>query len=91
MLVEVTSIQFLCLRMSQLIVSPKMTPGIAALAKMHTCLKARQVLADARDLLGGNGILLEYHDLEGCKTILFLTRRLLPSVCRPLEHFTHIF
>jgi glutaryl-CoA dehydrogenase len=25
------------------------------------CQKARKVVADARDLLGGNGILLDYH------------------------------
>jgi len=28
---------------------------------MNNTLKARQVIAEARDLLGGNGILLEYH------------------------------
>ncbi len=75
MLAEVTSMQLLCLRMSQLMTSAKMTPGIAAMAKMQTCLKARQVAADARDLLGGNGILLEYHvakhqaDMEGIFTL----------------------
>jgi glutaryl-CoA dehydrogenase len=75
MVAEVTSMQLLCLRMSQLMESQKMTIGIAALAKMQTCLKARQVVADARDLLGGNGILLEYHvakhqaDMEGIFTL----------------------
>jgi glutaryl-CoA dehydrogenase len=33
----------------------------AALAKLHTASAARRVLADARDLLGGNGLLLDYH------------------------------
>jgi glutaryl-CoA dehydrogenase len=28
---------------------------------MNNTLKARQVIADARDLLGGNGILLDFH------------------------------
>ena len=28
---------------------------------MNNTVKARQVIADARDLLGGNGILLDYH------------------------------
>ena len=28
---------------------------------MNNTRKARQVIADARDMLGGNGILLEYH------------------------------
>ena len=35
--------------------------SIAALAKMNNTLKARGVIAEARDLLGGNGILLEHH------------------------------
>ena len=39
----------------------KLTDTIAALAKMNNTLKARQVIAEARDLLGGNGILLDYH------------------------------
>ncbi|WP_394842001.1 acyl-CoA dehydrogenase family protein [Pendulispora brunnea] len=75
MLAEVTSMQLLCLRMSQLMDSPRMTAGIAAMAKMQACLKARQVVADARDLLGGNGILLDYHvakhqaDMEGIFTL----------------------
>ncbi len=75
MVAEITSMQLLCLRLSQLVGSEKMTTGIAALGKMQTCLKARQVVADARDLLGGNGILLEYHvakhqaDMEGIFTL----------------------
>ena len=39
----------------------KLTHTIAALAKMNNTVKGRQVIADARDLLGGNGILLDYH------------------------------
>jgi glutaryl-CoA dehydrogenase len=34
---------------------------IAAIAKMNNTRKARQVIAEARDLLGGNGILLDFH------------------------------
>lgn len=61
MLTEITSMQFLCLRLSQLAAEHKLTPGMASLAKMNNARKARQILADARDLLGGNGILLENH------------------------------
>lgn len=61
MLADVTSMQLLCLRLSQLMASSQVTAAIAALAKMQTCARARQVAADARDLLGGNGILLENH------------------------------
>jgi glutaryl-CoA dehydrogenase len=32
-----------------------------ALAKMHYTERARAILSDARDMLGGNGILLDYH------------------------------
>jgi glutaryl-CoA dehydrogenase len=38
-----------------------LTPAIAAIAKMNNTRKARQVIAEARDLLGGNGILLDFH------------------------------
>jgi glutaryl-CoA dehydrogenase len=37
-----------------------MTGGMASLAKMNNARKARQVCADARDIMGGNGVLLEY-------------------------------
>ena len=38
-----------------------MTNEIASLAKMNNARLAREVVADAREMLGGNGILLEYH------------------------------
>jgi glutaryl-CoA dehydrogenase len=61
MLAEITAMQLLCLRLSQLAASERLTPGMASLAKMNHAAKARQVVADARDILGGNGILLENH------------------------------
>jgi len=61
MLAEVTAMQLYCLRVSRLEEQGKLTDTIAALAKMNNTLKARQVIADARDLLGGNGILLDFH------------------------------
>jgi glutaryl-CoA dehydrogenase len=61
MLADVTAMQLLCLRLSQLLAAGQMTPGMASLAKGHNALKVRQVCADARDILGGNGILLENH------------------------------
>lgn len=61
MLGEIISIQLVCLRLSQLLDDRKATQGRASLAKMLACQKARKVVADARDLLGGNGILLSYH------------------------------
>ncbi len=61
MLAEVTAMQLYCLRVSRLEEQGKLTDTIAAPAKMNNTLKARQVIADARDLLGGNGILLDHH------------------------------
>jgi len=61
MLGEIVNMQLLCLRLSQLMDERKATQGMASLAKMINCQKARDVVGNARDLLGGNGILLEYH------------------------------
>ena len=61
MLAEVCSMQLYCLRLGRLIEEGKLTDTIAAIAKMNNTRKARQVIWEARDLLGGNGILLDYH------------------------------
>ena len=61
MLAEITNMQLMCHRLSRLVEEDKVTPGMASLAKMNNAKKARQVCADARDIMGGNGILLEYH------------------------------
>jgi glutaryl-CoA dehydrogenase len=61
MLAEVCSMQLYCLRLGRLIEEGKLTDTIAAIAKMNNTRKARQVILEARDLLGGNGILLDFH------------------------------
>ena len=61
MLAEICSMQLYCLRLGRLIEEGKLTDTIAAIAKMNNTRKARQVIAEARDLLGGNGILLDFH------------------------------
>jgi glutaryl-CoA dehydrogenase len=61
MLAEVTSMQLVCFRIAKLAEQGKATHTIAGLAKMNNTRKAREVIATARDLLGGNGILLDYH------------------------------
>jgi glutaryl-CoA dehydrogenase len=61
MLAEVCSMQLYCLRLGRLIEEGRLTDTIAAIAKMNNTRKARQVIQDARDLLGGNGILLDFH------------------------------
>src|SRR6266851_3277964 len=61
MLAEVCSMQLYCLRLGRLIEEGSLTDTIAAIAKMNNTRKARQVIFEARDLLGGNGILLDFH------------------------------
>ncbi len=61
MLAEVTAMQLYCLRVGQLQEAGALTDTMASLAKMNNTRKARYVCAEARDLLGGNGILLDYH------------------------------
>ncbi len=61
MLADVTAMQLYCAQIGRLAEQGKLTPTLAGLAKLHNTSKAREVLAQARDLLGGNGILLEYH------------------------------
>jgi glutaryl-CoA dehydrogenase len=61
MLAEITAMQLICSRMAQLQQQGTWTGPMASLAKMHNAQKARQVCAEARDILGGNGLLLENH------------------------------
>ena len=61
MLAEVTSMQLYCMQLARLADAGQVTDTIAGLAKFNNTRKARQVIAEARDLLGGNGILLENH------------------------------
>jgi len=61
MLAEVTSMQLYCLQIGRLAARGELTDTIAGLAKLNNTRKARQVCAEARDMLGGNGILLENH------------------------------
>jgi glutaryl-CoA dehydrogenase len=74
MLSKVTSMQLMSLRLSQLQDEGKLTSERAALGKMTTAQLARAVIADARDMLGANGLLFEnriarYHaDIEAIVT-----------------------
>ena len=61
MLAEITNMQLMVYRLSQLQEQGKMTGPMASLAKMNNAKKAREVCAAARDIMGGNGVLLEYH------------------------------
>ena len=61
MLAEITAMQLYCVRLGRLDETDDLSDTIASLAKLNNTVKAREVLAEARNLLGGNGILLENH------------------------------
>ncbi len=61
MLADLTGMQLYCMQIGRLADVGKLSPTIAGLAKMNNTSTARSILSEARDLLGGNGILLEHH------------------------------
>jgi len=81
MLADLTAMQLYCVQTARLAAEGHLLPTMAGLAKLHNTRKARQILAEARDLLGGNGILLDFqvirhmadieavHTFEGTETI----------------------
>ncbi len=74
MLQSLTAMALYCRRIADLEAAGRLEPEQASLAKVHNTRTARIIAADARDLLGGNGILLENHvirhmaDLEALHT-----------------------
>jgi glutaryl-CoA dehydrogenase len=74
MLADITTMYLLCIQLGRLAEAGKITDIAASLAKMDNARKARRICLDARDLMGGNGILYEYHvarhwaDLEAVYT-----------------------
>ncbi len=61
MLGDLTAMQLYVLRLGRLIDEGKMTDTQASLAKYYCTVKAREVCRKARDVLGGNGITLDFH------------------------------
>lgn len=61
MLAELTTIQLMCFRMAELQETGTWTGTMASIAKMQTAKKARWICQEARDMLGGNGLLLDFH------------------------------
>jgi glutaryl-CoA dehydrogenase len=61
MAAETTAMQLVCFRLAELQQADAMTAPIASLAKLHNVRKAKLVCSEARDILGGNGLLLDYH------------------------------
>jgi glutaryl-CoA dehydrogenase len=61
MALDIGAVQLVCWRLSRLEEAGRATPGMAAGAKRLAAAVARRTLADARALLGGDGVLLERH------------------------------
>lgn len=61
MATEVTLMQVLCMRLSELASAWKMDEGIISMAKYNNARKARYVTSLARETLGGNGIVIDEH------------------------------
>jgi glutaryl-CoA dehydrogenase len=61
MAADLTAMQLVCFRLAELQEEDLMTSPMASLAKMHNVQRAKRVCSDARDILGGNGLLLEFH------------------------------
>jgi len=61
MLADVTGMQLYCMQLARLEATGRLSDTIAGLAKLNNTRVARRVIAEARDLLGGNGILLRHH------------------------------
>jgi glutaryl-CoA dehydrogenase len=59
MLDELTAMQLYCRHLADLEASGALRPTQASLAKFHNTRAGRRIASTARDLLGGNGILLE--------------------------------
>lgn len=61
MLSNLTAMQTLCFRLSQLQDQGLLKDEHASLAKVFCSLRTRDVVSKAREVMGGNGILLEYN------------------------------
>jgi glutaryl-CoA dehydrogenase len=74
MLADLTAMQMYCLQMTRLAEQGRLGDTLAGLGKLYNTTRSRAILAEARDLLGGNGILLDFHvarqmvDLEAIHT-----------------------
>jgi glutaryl-CoA dehydrogenase len=64
MLTEITKAQLLVLQLGRLKDEGKATPSQVSLAKRNNVNMACECAREARRLLGGNGILVEYHSMR---------------------------
>lgn len=64
MLSELSQMQLLSVHMGRLKDEGALSPALVSMHKMNNAAKARQICAMAREILGGNGILLDYRIME---------------------------
>jgi glutaryl-CoA dehydrogenase len=64
MLSELSLSQLLSIHVGRIKDSGELDPATVSMFKMNNVAKARQIAATARDVLGGNGILLDYRVME---------------------------
>ena len=64
MLNEISLSQLLSIHIGRLKDAGELTPPLVSMFKMNNVAKAREICAQARDVLGGNGVLLDYRVME---------------------------
>ena len=64
MLTQISLGQLACLRLGRMKDDGTMTPQQVSMAKRNNCHIACEIAREARRLLGGNGILVEYHSMR---------------------------
>ena len=64
MMNEISLSQLLSIHIGRLKDAGELTPPLVSMFKMNNVAKAREICAQARDVLGGNGILLDYRVME---------------------------
>jgi glutaryl-CoA dehydrogenase len=64
MVTQITLGQLMCLRLGRMKDDGTMTPQQVSMAKRNNCDIATDIAREARRLLGGNGILVEYHSMR---------------------------
>ncbi|MCC3279430.1 acyl-CoA dehydrogenase family protein [Arthrobacter sp. zg-Y40] len=61
MLAQLTAVKLTCFRLNELGDAGQMTGPMASMAKMFAARQGRWICQEARDIMGGNGLLLENH------------------------------
>ncbi len=59
MAADIAAMRLYCMRLAALAEADRLTAPMSSLAKMHNAEHALRIVREARDLMGGNGILLE--------------------------------